>query len=161
AGAFRVVVVHVGLDVTHEGRIVIEALLNHHVRLILIQAIRVLDGVTAGKNRVLLSLSSENVAGRFVTETVSLVDHRLQYRPRIRQNILSFAGRCERVSSSGKQFDPVHPMVDVIADGRASLFYIADDSTRQRILGGGVRCSRPDNSPAGYLKPRAVEAALV
>ena len=93
AGVLGVVVVHVGLGVADEGRIVGEPLAHHRVELLLRQAVAVLDDVAAGRDRVLQPLAAEAVAGRLTAQAMRLVHERLQHRQRIGEHVLRFARR--------------------------------------------------------------------
>ena len=88
AGVLVVVVVHVRLGVALQRRVVGEALRDHHVGLLLIEAEGVLDGVAAGDDGVLLPLAAVDVAAGLLAEAMRLVDQRLQHRHRIGQHVL-------------------------------------------------------------------------
>src|SRR6266567_1706769 len=86
-----VVIVHIGLSVALQRRVIEQALGDHHVGLFLIQAEGVLDGVAAGDDGILLPLAAINMARGLLAEPMGLIDQRLQDRYGIGQDVFRLA----------------------------------------------------------------------
>ena len=156
-----VVVVHVRLDVALQRRVVVEALLDHELRLLLVEAKCVLDGVAARRDRILQPLAAEYVTRGLVAEAVRLLDQCLKHRQRVRRDVLRRAVRLERVRAAGEQLDPVGAVLDLVAHRGARLVGVVHDRRAERILGRRRARLAPANPARRDLRARAVDQAFV